>query len=100
MILTEAEYPGLPKWPGVFITGKSVTPEQAKEIIFRTDTNVQHGPSDYLSGNDRAFEARIKREFGWLPLIERQDKFWALSKVEDEAERDRQRILIRTNRRI
>lgn len=28
---------GLPKWPAVLITGKNVTVDQAKDIIFRTD---------------------------------------------------------------
>jgi hypothetical protein len=28
---------GLPKWPALIVVGKSVTPEQAKEILIRTD---------------------------------------------------------------
>lgn len=66
--LTQAQYPGLPKWPGVFITGKSVTPEQAKEIIFRTDTSVAR-PSDYMGGNDHAFQKRCATKFGWGPYL-------------------------------
>lgn len=66
--LTKDQYPGLPKWPGVFITGKSVTPEQAKEIIFRTDSSVSR-PSEYMGGNDRNFQARCATKFGWGPYL-------------------------------
>ncbi len=39
----------LPKWPAMLVTGASVTPDQAKEIIRRTDSAFTHG----LYGNDR-----------------------------------------------
>ena len=50
----------LPKWPQMLVTGKSVTPEQAKEIIFRTD-NFLMDPSEYSGGNNREFNARYRK---------------------------------------
>lgn len=49
-------YPGLPKWPQMYTTGKPVTLEQAKEIIRRTDTFF-HWPE--YAGNDRAYAQRV-----------------------------------------
>lgn len=50
----------LPRWPQLIITGKSVTIEQAKEIIFRTDPFVTCSDG-CMGGNDRKFnEAYIK----------------------------------------
>jgi hypothetical protein len=43
---------GLPKWPALLVKGKSVTAEQAKEIIIRTD-----GLS--FSTNDREFSSQL-----------------------------------------
>lgn len=40
----------LPKWPQMLVTGIPVTPDQAKEIIRRTDSFF-----DYPSGNDHKF---------------------------------------------
>jgi len=42
----------LPKWPGLLVTGKSVTREQAMEVIIRTD-NLQ-----FIS-NDQTFAKRL-----------------------------------------
>jgi len=56
----------LPKWPQMLTTGVTVTIEQAKEIIRRTDTFFQwHGHG----GNDHAYDRRVCELFG-LP-------FWA-----------------------
>ena len=74
--LPQENWPGLPKWPGVFVTGKSVTPEQAKDIIFRTDTSI-HRPSDFMGGNDRRFQEYCMNEFGWKPYIDLQNDMWA-----------------------
>ena len=49
MELQENEHPSLPKWPASFVTGKTVTPEQAKDIIFRTDSSLAY-PSEYGFG--------------------------------------------------
>lgn len=64
-VLTVEQYPGLPKWPEAYVTGTAVTPEQAKEIIFRTDRPVTY-ISDYGFGNDRPFRERCVEAFGWL----------------------------------
>ena len=42
----------LPKWPGLLVIGDKVTPEQAMEILIRTD-NLQ------LSSNDRKFDQQL-----------------------------------------
>ena len=47
---------GLPKWPQCIITGESVTPEQADEIIRRTDTFLTFG----FGGNDQRFDEAAK----------------------------------------
>lgn len=83
-VLLQEQYPILPKWPGVFVTGKSVTPEQAKEIIFRTDTNLQRGPSEFLNGNDKRFKDKCITAFGWDPFNAAQHSWWNLHKAEDE----------------
>lgn len=41
---------GLPKWPQMLVTGRSVTVEQAKEIIFATDRFLTD-PYPYSGGN-------------------------------------------------
>ena len=46
---------GLPKWPAMIVRGTSVTVEQAREIIRRTDTAFQRG----ISGNDRVFNEKL-----------------------------------------
>ncbi len=43
---------GLPKWPQMFTTGRQVTPDQAKEIIRRTDMFMTDG----YGGNDHAWD--------------------------------------------
>lgn len=44
----------LPKWPQMLVTGESVTPEQAKEIIFRTDGFLTD-TYDLAGGNRKEF---------------------------------------------
>jgi hypothetical protein len=56
--MTEAafSYPGLPKWPQMRVSGHSVTPEQASEIIRRTDTFF----TGYGGGNDKHWNRFVK----------------------------------------
>jgi hypothetical protein len=61
-VLQPEEYPGLPKWPLAFITGESVTPQQAKEINFRTDTNF-----GYIN---TLCPPKLVSKFGWQPIID------------------------------
>lgn len=75
MILSPDQYPTLPKWPNAFVTGKSVTPDQAKNIIFRTDMSCTY-PSSYGFGNDRNFEAMCVQLFGWDKLIEFEQQWF------------------------
>lgn len=51
---------GLPKWPAMIVRGTPVTPEQAKEIIRRTDRSFQRG----ISGNDHEFNRRLAVRLG------------------------------------
>jgi hypothetical protein len=71
-ILTPDQYPGLPKWPMAYVTGTPVTPEQAKEINFRTDSNLRY-ISEYGFGNDHAFRERCQELFGWNIIIAAQN---------------------------
>lgn len=48
---------GLPKWPGLLVSGKPVTRAQAKEILVRTD-------SFNFFTNDRLWQNKVQREFG------------------------------------
>jgi hypothetical protein len=66
----EEEYPnfryvGLPKWPALVVEGDPVTPEQAMEILIRTDPW-------YVSVNDREWE-RIVYELMGLPMEDQDD---------------------------
>ena len=53
----------LPKWPQMLVTGKSVSTEQAKEIILRTDDFFTDA-SDYGGGNDREFNRNYRKLAG------------------------------------
>ena len=46
----------LPKWSAMVVKGKSVTEEQAAEIIVRTD-------SAYFNNNDEEFCKKLNREY-------------------------------------
>lgn len=56
---------GLPKWPQMLVRGRSVHPEQALEIIRRTDTFFTHGSS----GNNRAWNRWVKDTLGMPPDV-------------------------------
>ena len=58
----------LPKWPQMLVTGKQVTVEQAKEIIFRTDDFLTDA-STYSGGNARNFNAAYRKSAG-LDLLQ------------------------------
>jgi hypothetical protein len=51
---------GLPKWPQMVVTGKTVTETQAKEIIRRTDRFF----SGFSGGNNHKWQERIRKVFG------------------------------------
>jgi hypothetical protein len=53
---------GLPKWPAMFVSGKTVTKEQAKEIIRRTDNFFYQGVLFGFHKNDPG--AAILSKFG------------------------------------
>lgn len=74
MLLNRDAYPNLPKWPASFITGVNVTPEQAKEIIFRTDTSVRR--PGMMSGNDARFRKRCSTKFNWDELDLRKNAYF------------------------
>lgn len=58
----------LPKWSQMLVTGKQVTVEQAKEIIFRTDEFLTDATT-YGGGNARKFNAEYRRLAG-LDLLQ------------------------------
>lgn len=65
----EAFSRGLPKWPQFVLTGKPVTVEQAKEIIFRTDRFITR-LDPYSSGNNKRWMNWAHKVLGYYPLIE------------------------------
>ena len=88
MILQPESYPGLPKWPMAFVTGERVTPEQAKDILFRTDSNF-HMPSPYGFGNNHAFKEYCFRAFGWQKLFDEQNSWYGLTDEQRAAKLER-----------
>lgn len=58
----------LPKWPQMLVTGKAVTVEQAKEIIFRTDEFLTDA-STYSGGNARKFNV-VYRKLAGLDMLQ------------------------------
>lgn len=68
------------KWPAMLVTGDKITPDQARDIIFRTN-------GVYLSTNDREFEANVmeyfdipKAEYGYYNSYEKlREEFKTLS---------------------
>jgi hypothetical protein len=77
---------GLPKWPQMLVSGTPIKPEQALEIIRRTDEFFRHP-----SGNDQYFVDTWRKKFGmpaelpysraskmpdkeWWALIDKQRK--------------------------
>lgn len=51
---------GLPKWPQMLVNGESVTIDQAKEIIRRTDITLLLG----YGGNDRKYRDQVLQTVG------------------------------------
>jgi len=60
----------LPKWPQMIVSGVSVTPEQAKEIIRRTDNFFTSG----YGGNDHEYDFGVKILLG-MPVYQRNDGY-------------------------
>lgn len=63
----------LPKWPQMLVTGKQVTVEQAKEIIFRTDDFLTDA-STYSGGNAQRFNDAYRKLAG-LELLQFERTF-------------------------
>lgn len=58
---------GLPKWPQMIVTGQSVTVDQAKNIILRTDSFLTD-PYKWSGGNNHKFNTKY-REMAGLRLM-------------------------------
>lgn len=74
----EAFSHGLPKWPQMLVVGDPVTEEQAKEIIFATDTFLTR-VSGFYGGNDRHWEDAFMEASGYRLL---NSESWAERRVE------------------
>lgn len=64
--------PKLPKWCGSFATGEPVTPEQAREVVFRTDIAVVQMRKGPFSGH-----------FGWHDLPGYLDEYRYEAEADD-----------------
>ena len=69
----------LPKWPKMYVTGKPVSVEQAKEIIRRTDTFFTHG----YGGNNREYDQWVRDTIG-IPSDGYDFDYEAQQKLSDE----------------
>ena len=71
----------LPKWPGMKLTGNSVSIEQAKDIISRTDKFIIDMSKD-AGGNNREWNKWANETLHFTKLIELQ-KFdtWYQSEI-------------------
>lgn len=61
------------KWPQMIVAGASVTREQAKEIIIRTDPFFSD-IAPYAGGNDQEFTIRYQRQSGVLAAVSCSDR--------------------------
>ena len=61
------------KWPQMIVTGASVTREQAKEIIIRTDPFFSD-TTLYAGGNDQEFTIRYQQQSGVLAAVSCSDQ--------------------------
>lgn len=60
---------GLPKWPQMLVTGDTVTVEQAKDIIFRTDSFMTQFRFSWGGGNDRHFNRSFWESAGYMAMF-------------------------------
>ncbi|MCH8517907.1 MAG: hypothetical protein LAT68_16515 [Cyclobacteriaceae bacterium] len=76
-----SQYPSLPKWPQLIITGPNVDPEHAKEFILKTDGFLTDF-SEYAGGNEREFNASYRRKAGAdiLDGIQSRHSRWEVQK--------------------
>jgi len=84
---------GLPKWPQMIVSGKPVTVEQAKDIIFRTDSFLlEH--YEYSGGNNHKFNEDYRQK-SCLALF--HDSFKNEEMWNKEEELDENLGFVRTN---
>lgn len=69
------------KWPALVVCGKSVTKEQAAEILIRTDGSL---PNFHYSSNDKPFECELMKLFGMPDKEEDLKNFQECWAREDE----------------
>ena len=79
---------GLPKWPGLVVSGQRVTTRQAAEILIRTDSSL---PNFKYAGNDRQHAAKLMELFG-MDYDDNEDDYQARWKAEDDL-RDRLKVI-------
>lgn len=65
--MTDLQNISLPKWPQMLVSGKPVTPEQAKAIILRTD-HFLTDPCPYAGGNSHEFNEAYRKQAGLTQL--------------------------------
>jgi len=65
---------GLPKWPQFYVTGESVTEEQAVDIICRCDYYLTEFLSSYSGGNDRIWNKYLRDVMGSTPINDLYEK--------------------------
>lgn len=82
------EHVSLPKWPQMIVTGKNVTIDQAKDIIFRTDRFLTEF-SEYSGGNNYTFNQQYRDKAGITNFLEKKfyqnfDRYIFEDKIKEE----------------
>lgn len=59
----------LPKWPGLVVVGSSITPEQAMEVLIRTDAlRFSCNDKEFVNRLCDLFDIPRDKEYGWISL--------------------------------
>jgi hypothetical protein len=72
---------GLPKWPQLKLSGQSVTVEQAKDIISRTDTFIT-SMSEYAGGNNHTWNKWALDTMGISPILALSKHMFSNDKID------------------
>jgi hypothetical protein len=72
----------LPKWPQMFVWGKPVTPDEAKDIIFRTDSFLTDFDR-YSGGNNHQWNTWAQSVLGYTKYVG-SDEYSFLLRLQDK----------------
>lgn len=79
----------LSKWPQMLVTGKSVSVEQAKDIILHTDYQLIGSIGSEWMGNDHSFAKMFREITGFNTLVPIENRFNPMHDTSDVWTRER-----------